>query len=171
MSKNKIFMFGLDFAGKSTLSEYIRKEEVLDDPKPTKTFNIEGMILQDLEFILWDAPGQLEYRKRWNKGILDTNILMFVLDTADKERFDEAKRELDRVINDLETRGAPLIVCFHKMDLEEAQSNFEEAKDTLQISHIDEREGYWFKTSVKTGKGIEPLKDKLVELVEKARWG
>ncbi|MFO8018061.1 MAG: ADP-ribosylation factor-like protein [Promethearchaeia archaeon] len=171
MAKNKIFMFGLDNAGKSTLSEYIRKEKVLDDPKPTKSFNINDMILDDLEYILWDVPGQIKFRKKWKKGVLDTNILVFVLDTADKERFDEAKKELYRVLNDLETRSVPLIVCFHKMDLDEAQSNFKEAKETLELSRIEEREGYWFKTSVKNGVGIDDLKDKLVDLVEKSRWG
>jgi small GTP-binding protein len=171
MAKNKIFLFGLDNAGKTTLSEYIREDKLLDDPKPTKSFNINGMILKNLEFIIWDAPGQTQYRKKWSKGILDTNILMFVLDTADEERLEEAKKELYRVINDLDTRGAPLIVCFHKMDLEEAESNLEKAKGTLKMSQINEREGYWFRTSVKTGEGIEPLKEKLVDLVEKARWG
>ncbi|MGV9171578.1 MAG: ADP-ribosylation factor-like protein [Promethearchaeia archaeon] len=171
MAKNKIFMFGLDNAGKTTLSEYIRKEKVLDDPQPTKSFNIGGMILESLDYVIWDAPGQLKYRQKWSKGILDTNILVFVLDTADKERFDEAKEVLYRVLNDLDTRGVQLIVCFHKMDLEAAQENFKMAKDTLQLSKIDEREGYWFKTSVKTGEGIEELKEKLVEVVEKSRWG
>ncbi|MFO8019268.1 MAG: ADP-ribosylation factor-like protein [Promethearchaeia archaeon] len=125
------------------------------------------MQFQSLE----NSPGQIQYRKKWSKGVLDTNILVFVLDTADKERFDEAKKELYRLLNNLDTRGAPLIVCFHKMDLDAAQENFEEAKDMLELSKIDKREGYWFKTSVKTREGIEELKEKLVEVVEKSRWG
>ena len=168
---NKVFLFGLDNAGKTTLSEFIREEKVLDDPEPTKSFNINSMIIKDLDFIIWDAPGQTKYRGKWGKGVLDTRILTFVLDTSDKERFEEAKRELDKVLSDSNTRGAPLIVCFHKMDLEEAKENFKEARGALKLPLIDERDVHWLKTSVKTGEGIEKLKDTLVEVVEKTRWG
>ncbi len=156
--KNKIFLFGLDNAGKTTILKLLKEDEIIENSDPTRQFDIVNMIIKDLNCYIWDAPGQIEYRKRWEKGVIDTDILIFLLDTADNERFSEAKKELERVLNELDTEGLPLIACFHKLDLKDAQDNLKEAIETLNLREIKERKVNWLKTSVYTKEGIEDLK-------------
>lgn len=171
MVNHKVFLFGLDNAGKTTLSNYIIDRTLLENPEPTKTVNINPIVLKDFDFIFWDAPGQERYRDKWSRQVLDTKILLFVIDTADKERIKEAKKELDKVLNDLETRGMPLIVCFHKMDLKEAQDNLTNAYATLRLKSIDDRDVYWIESSVYEEETMINVENQLVEIVEKSRWG
>ena len=166
----KVFLCGLDNAGKTTLANYIIDNVILKDPEPTRAFGIDYLILKGMDFIFWDAPGQTSYRKKWERGVMGSNFIMFVLDIADKERFAEAKKELDRVLEDYDTRGLPLIFCFHKMDLPDAHTNLPEAEATLKLVSIAERKVFPLKTSVRSGEGIEELKNLLVELVQKGRW-
>ncbi len=166
----KVFLCGLDNAGKTTLANYIIDNVILKDPEPTRAFGIDYLVLKGMDFIFWDAPGQISYRKKWERGVMGSNFLMFVLDVADKERFKEAKQQLNIVLEDYDTRGLPLIFCFHKMDLAEAQENLPEAEEILTLNTIVERKVFPLKTSVKSGEGIEELKSLLVDLVQKSRW-
>ncbi len=167
----KVFIFGLDNAGKTALTAYVKEEKVLDDPKPTVKFNIEQMIIDDLNFVLWDAPGQLKYRERWSRGIEGSNALVFVLDTSDSDRFEEAKRVLDKILDDFAVRTLPVLFCFHKMDLDAAKQNLNKAREVMKLPLITDHKVEPVKTSIKTGEGIEELKNKLVDAVENVRWG
>ena len=170
LNPNKIFVFGLDNAGKTTLTHFIRTGAKLDEPLPTKAFDITDFIIKDLDFRLWDAPGQLTYRKTWGKGLDSANFMLFILDTGDRSRWHEAKKELDKVLNDLETKQVPLIFCFHKMDIQASIDNYELAVDFFKIHLISERNVYSYFTSYDDLSTLEKLKGRLVELVEKGRW-
>ena len=91
--------------------------------------------------------------------MLESDLLIFVLDTADNERFDEAKMELDIILNNFDTKGIPIIICFHKIDLENARENIKEAFKILELREIKERKVNWLKTSVISSEGIEDLEE------------
>ena len=155
--KIKVFLFGLDNAGKTTLVKYLKEEEVEDNPSPTREFDVIKLVIENQNFFIWDAPGQIKYREQWERGVLDSDLLIYVLDTADGERFEEAKMELDIILNNYDTKGVPLIICFHKIDLEKAQKNLKDASKTMNLSKIKERKVNWLKTSVISKEGIEDL--------------
>ncbi len=169
MPQHKVFLFGLDFAGKTTIMNFI-KEEPETNTQPTISFVIDNLIIKNTEFIIWDAPGQINYREKWGRGVLDAVILLFVLDTADAERFIEAKEELYKVLNDYDTRRISLLFCFHKIDLEAAQNNYEKAQEIFELKKILERDVYQLRTSIKATESIEAIKNFLVEIIEKGRW-
>ena len=156
---NKIFIFGLDEAGKTTIVKYLKDKEILKNAQPTRTFEIINVIIEDLEFICWDAPGQTKYRDSWGeKGILETEILMYVVDASDKERFEESKTELLKILANAEVKDVPLIICFHKIDLEESQNNVNDAIEAFKSVEIEDRNVFWLKTSVNDNNSIEDLK-------------
>ena len=155
--KIKVFVFGLDNAGKTSLLKYLKEEEVVDDPSPTREFDVIKLVIENQNFFIWDAPGQVKYREQWERGVLDSDLLIFVLDTADKERFDEARMELDIILNNFDTKGVPIIICFHKIDLENAKENMKEAIKIIELHEIKERNVNWLKTSVISKEGIEDL--------------
>jgi len=87
---------------------------------------------------------------------------MFVLDTADNLRFEEAKREFYSILNDTNLKGVPLIFCFHKMDLVSAHENLIEAQNTFELNSIKERKVIFLETSILLKDSIEKLKEKMV---------
>ena len=148
---------------------------MLKKPEPGKTtptlgFNLNQLILNDVEYIVWEGGGQIAYRRRWGRGMMDSNILLFVLDTSAVERFEEAKKELDIVLNDLETREVPLIMCFHKMDLDKSKTNLPTAKGMFHPPLTDDRKVFQAETSIEDIETIEKLKDQLIEIIEQSRW-
>ena len=106
----------------------------------------------------------------WVDGYKASNLMLFVLDTAEKQRFPEAKQVLEKVLVDEETKGVPLVFLFHKMDTEAAKNNYNEAFEFFKASMtIGERDGYKLKTSVKQPKSIESIKTTIAKIVAKSR--
>lgn len=156
--KHKIFLFGLDKAGKTTLLKYLKDEEIIENPSPTREYDIISILVKDINFYIWDAPGQLQFRESWSEQVINSELLIFTLDLSDKKRFNEAKRELDKILHESSTKDMSLIVCFHKTDLKEAKANLKEAFETLKLSSMKRREVHWLKTSIRTAEGIEDLR-------------
>lgn len=52
-----------------------------------------------------------------------TQGLIFVVDCADRDRIDEARQELHRIINDREMRDAIILIFANKQDLPDGKSN------------------------------------------------
>jgi small GTP-binding protein len=170
---HKTFLFGLDRAGKTTILKCI-KGELDPRTKPTLAFNIDKLILDDIQYNIFDAPGQTKFRQMWSTGYNQAKILMYVLDISTPERFEEAHDEFETVIRKQETERVPLIFLFHKMDAEGARENQLEARKIFKlplISKETERPLYQFQTSMKNMDSIQEVKDSLVDIVQKARWG
>jgi small GTP-binding protein len=167
---NKIFLFGLDRAGKTALSRTIKGEEQCGTTRPTVAFDITKWMIKQTEFQVWDAPGQVRFRDIWDKGFHQANVLLFVVDAADTARFAEAKAEFDKVINNPETKGVPLMVCFHKIDLPEARANLQNVRAVFKLSQITNRKVTTFDTSIYGCEDIGRLKETLVDLLTQSRW-
>ncbi len=54
----------------------------------------------------------------WRNYYLGTQALIFVIDSADRKRIEDARKELIRIINDPEMKHAVLLVLANKMDVE-----------------------------------------------------
>jgi small GTP-binding protein len=130
MVNHKIFVYGIDKAGKTVISNYLATGELLENTKPTLSFSIYRVGIQRFNFAIWDAPGQTKLRKQWDKRSKNSNLLIFVLDTADNLRFEESKIAFLSTYQSIE---CPVIFCFHKMDLPEAKANLQEAKELFNL--------------------------------------
>jgi small GTP-binding protein len=169
MLPTKVFLFGIDNAGKTALAKTM-KDEATADTGPTLMFDITKMVIKNLEFAIWDAPGQVDFRETWEEGLDKAQVLLFVVDVTDMARFEEAKQELDKILNASETREIPLVICFHKMDLPEAASNYDMAREIFDVSSIPDRKVFSFDTSINQPETVTALKDKLAEIIQEARW-
>ncbi len=56
-------------------------------------------------------------RPLWRHYFTGTQGLIFVIDSSDHERIDEARRELEKILNDREMRTVSLLVLCNKQDL------------------------------------------------------
>jgi len=66
---------------------------------------------------LQDVGGQDKIRPLWRHYYTGTQGLIFVVDCADKERMDEARKELHKIVNDREMQSAIILVFANKQDL------------------------------------------------------
>jgi len=75
-----------------------------------------------VEFVIWDCGGQEHVRKLWKHYYIGTNGIVFVVDSADASRLEEARKELFKIMNDSSLAGAKLLVFANKQDMTHAMS-------------------------------------------------
>ena len=75
-----------------------------------------------------DVGGQDKIRPLWRHYFAGTQALIFVIDSEDRARIDEAQQELFHIINDPEMRNAVLLVFANKQDMPSAMSATELAE-------------------------------------------
>ena len=122
----KIILAGLDNAGKtSILTALDRKYEFEKDIvqlKPTIRVEYHKMNFLRNNAIFWDCGGQETYReiyKQYEDIYFDaTDLLIFVIDIQDSERFNNSLEYLDAILQFFAKNemNIPIIVTFHKFD-------------------------------------------------------
>merc|ERR1719363_23647 len=117
----RILMVGLDAAGKTTILYKLHLGEVVTTI-PTIGFNVETVEYKNINFTVWDVGGQDKIRKLWRHYYTNTQGLIFVVDSNDRERMDAARDELHRMLNEDELRDSVLLVFANKQDLPNAMN-------------------------------------------------
>lgn len=80
-------------------------------------FNVETVEYKNIQFTVWDVGGQDKIRPLWRHYFQNTQGIIFVVDSNDRERVGEARDELQRMLNEDELRDALLLVFANKQDL------------------------------------------------------
>merc|ERR1712147_221716 len=101
----KIVMVGLDAAGKTTVLYKLRLGEVVTTI-PTIGFNVETVEYKNINFTVWDIGGQDKIRKLWRYYYHNTQGLVFVVDSNDRDRIEDAREELMKILSEDEMREA-----------------------------------------------------------------
>ena len=78
---------------------------------------METVTYKNVKFNVWDVGGQDKIRPLWRHYYTGTQGLVFVVDSQDRERIDEAKQELHRILTDREMKECLLLVFANKQDL------------------------------------------------------
>ena len=87
---------------------------------------------------MWDVGGQDKIRPLWRHYFQNTQGLIFVVDSNDRERVVEAERELHNMLNEDELRDAVLLVFANKQDLPNAMSA-SELTEKLRLNSLHNR--------------------------------
>uniref|UniRef100_A0A5K3G4J8 ADP-ribosylation factor 1 n=1 Tax=Mesocestoides corti TaxID=53468 RepID=A0A5K3G4J8_MESCO len=149
----RILMVGLDAAGKTTILYQLKLGETAVTI-PTIGFNVETVSYKNVTFRVWDVGGQEVIRPLWRYYFNETNGIIFVVDSLDRDRLGEARRELDRLLADDLLRDAHLLVFANKQDLPCAMTA-KEVAEGLELQTIAARRK-WFvqETCAMNGSGI-----------------
>lgn len=162
----RILVLGLDNAGKTTILKKL-SEESIEDIEPTQGFNIKSINVMGFKINVWDIGGQKAIRKYWDQYIKDTDVLIYVVDSMDTARMEEAKEELDKLMKREQLSKCPVLIYANKQDLLGA-ADPAEITTTLQL----EATGRTFKIqacSAKTGDGLkEGMEWAMKQLVAKS---
>ncbi|KAK5772029.1 hypothetical protein PVK06_048290 [Gossypium arboreum] len=136
----RILMVGLDAAGKTTILYKLKLGEIVTTI-PTIGFNVETVEYKNISFTVWDVGGQDKIRPLWRHYFQNTQGLIFVVDSNDRDRVVEARDELHRMLNEDELRDAVLLVFANKQDLPNAM-NAAEITDKLGLHSLRQRHWY-----------------------------
>lgn len=111
------------------------------------------MDYKNVSFTVWDVGGQDKIRPLWRHYFQNTQGLIFVVDSNDKERILEARNELHRMLSENELQGATLLVFANKQDLPNAMS-ISEVTDKLGLHALRQRRWYIQSACATTGEGL-----------------
>ena len=154
--KNKdtrILMLGLDAAGKTTILYRMKLgEDILTIP--TIGFNVETIEYKGFNMNVWDIGGQDTIRNLWRYYFHNTQGLIFVVDSNDPGRLDEARNVLNSLLEEDELRDAILLIYANKQDLPNALKPNELAARLHLTFPSTQRPWFIQGTCAKTGDGI-----------------
>merc|ERR1712195_112601 len=112
----RILMVGLDAAGKTTILYKLKLGEIVTTI-PTIGFNVETVEYKNISFTVWDIGGQDKIRKLWRYYYTGTDGAIFIVDSSDRDRIEDAREELFGMLDNDEMRDAVLLVFANKQDL------------------------------------------------------
>ncbi|KAJ5204495.1 uncharacterized protein N7498_005374 [Penicillium cinerascens] len=148
----RILMVGLDAAGKTTILYKLKLGEIVTTI-PTIGFNVETVEYKNIQFTVWDVGGQDKIRPLWRHYFQNTQGIIFVVDSNDRDRIVEAREELQRMLNEDELRDALLLVFANKQDLPNAMSPAEITQQ-LGLQSLTRRAWFIQSTCATTGDGL-----------------
>ncbi|MHA1124242.1 MAG: ADP-ribosylation factor family protein [Candidatus Heimdallarchaeota archaeon] len=136
-----VAIVGLDGAGKTTIiNRLLRSDFKLT--RPTFGVSIEIYKYRSLEFVVYDLGGQTPLRESlWEKFVASADGLVFVLDSADKRRFDLAAEEFNNALS--YNKKAPILFLSNKIDLEDAASQAE-VLNIIDFSDLNRKQRSYF---------------------------
>lgn len=112
----RVLVIGLDRSGKSALISQLLNLPIEED-MPTQGSRLSMAEIGGKAYSIWEVGGDEKYRKTWTHFVQDTNLVMFVVDSTDKNRFQLASYELKKILADERLHGVPLIVVANKQDM------------------------------------------------------
>src|SRR3989338_9499596 len=99
----------------------------------------------------------------WERYCRGVNAIMFVLDAADPEKFDTARKELHDLIQKPPLAGIPLLVVGNKSDREDAVRSEQELSTIMQLHTIRDREVACYSISALNGTNIDRTLEWLID--------
>uniref|UniRef100_A0A673KX06 ADP ribosylation factor like GTPase 3, like 1 n=1 Tax=Sinocyclocheilus rhinocerous TaxID=307959 RepID=A0A673KX06_9TELE len=139
------------------LFSVIEKLKDVNTITPTQGFNIKSVTCDSMKLNVWDIGGQRKIRPFWKKYLENTDLLIYVIDSADKKRFEETGLELSELIDEENLKGVPLLIFANKQDLATA-SPASEIAEGLNLHTYRDREWQIQACSAVSGEGVQVCK-------------
>ncbi|MFW9950371.1 MAG: ADP-ribosylation factor-like protein [Candidatus Thorarchaeota archaeon] len=123
-SHKKLLMIGLDNGGKTSILSVIQEKfSIIKSLLPTRGVKREKLDFFGYPILSWDLGGQIQYREKlyFNRPELfftEVDIVLYVVDTQDSDRFPESAnyfKEVLKALNDL-NEHPPVLVVLSKSD-------------------------------------------------------
>ncbi|KAK4471616.1 hypothetical protein MN116_005027 [Schistosoma mekongi] len=149
----RILMLGLDAAGKTTILYRLKLGSSVSTI-PTVGFNVETVTYKNVKFNVWDVGGQEKIRPLWRHYFTGSQGLIFVVDSSDRDRIEEARQELHRIAADREMQDAVILVFANKQDLPNAMKP-NEIQECLKLTKLRDGRLWYVQPSIATtGEGL-----------------
>ncbi|KPM05838.1 ADP-ribosylation factor-like protein 4C-like protein [Sarcoptes scabiei] len=166
-------MVGLDSAGKTTALYQLKFEQYINT-LPTIGFNCEKVKLdfkkiKGVSFTIWDIGGQDKLRPLWIPYTRCTDGIIFVVDSVDEDRFEEARIELMRTLKFPQNAHVPVLILANKHDLPESK-NTDEITNSLGLNDLTGQHLWHIQSCCSiNGEGLEDGLEYLYEMILERR--
>jgi len=127
----RIIFLGLDNAGKTTLLHML-KDQRMSTHAPTLYPHSEELLIRNIRFQTFDLGGHETARRIWKDYFASIDGVVFLVDAADRTRFQEAREELHRLLAEPCLQEVPVLVLGNKIDIPVAASE-DELRHSLEL--------------------------------------
>uniref|UniRef100_A0A915IA76 ADP-ribosylation factor-like protein 2 n=1 Tax=Romanomermis culicivorax TaxID=13658 RepID=A0A915IA76_ROMCU len=158
----RVLFLGLDNAGKTTILRKICGEDT-STVEPTLGFSIRTVEKDGYKLNCWDVGGQQSLRTYWRNYFEETDGLIWVIDSADRQRLEDCKNELQKLLVEERLAGATLLVLANKQDLPGAL-HINQIRENLELDAIKSHNWRIFATSAL--KNDERLNANVLEAID-----
>ncbi|XP_072266491.1 ADP-ribosylation factor-like protein 14 [Pyxicephalus adspersus] len=165
----RILILGLDAAGKSTILYKFKFKEPFSTI-PTVGFNVEMIQTEKhLQLTIWDVGGQEKLRSLWCYYFENTDGLVYVVDSTNKETIDESKKEFQRILQNELIKNVPVVLLANKQDIPGALNADEITRKFNMKKYCSDRDWYVQPCCAISGQGLAEGFSKVSEFVKKSK--
>ncbi|MXQ87903.1 hypothetical protein E5288_WYG008815 [Bos mutus] len=150
--KHKVIIVGLDNAGKTTILYQFSMNEVVHT-SPTIGSNVEEIVINNTRFLMWDIGGQESLRSSWNTYYTNTEFVIVVVDSTDRERISVTREELYKMLAHEDLRKAGLLIFANKQDVKGCMT-VAEISQFLKLTSIKDHQWHIQACCALTGEGF-----------------
>ncbi len=147
----KIILLGIQNAGKTTILYRLSIGEFVNTT-PTIGSNVEEINYNNVKLQAWDLGGQESTRSVWDVYFVNTDAIIYVIDTHD-ETYDDSKTQFYKLLSNETLKNAVILIYANKQDLPGAKS----VAEIIQIYELDTiKDHIWHiqPCSAQTGEGL-----------------
>ncbi|XP_044517580.1 ADP-ribosylation factor-like protein 10 [Gracilinanus agilis] len=152
--ERQVLVLGLDGAGKSTILHCLSGHGAKERMAPTWGFNSVRLPTESFQMDLLEVGGSQNLRFYWKEFLSQADVLVFVVDSADRLRLPCARQELHMLL--AEDPDLPVVVVANKQDKSEALS-VAQLQQELDLQAFGQREFFLLPASIPpAGPGSSP---------------
>lgn len=160
------FFFGIAV---ECLNGSLRRRLLLNEvvvTAPTIGSNVEEVQFRNIKFVMWDLGGQESSRASWATYYKQTNAIILVIDSTDRDRVGLIKAELDRMLQNDSLKTAVLLLFANKQDVKGAMT-VAEISDALTLHNIKDHGWHIQESCALTGFGLTEGMDWIANNINK----
>ena len=150
-SNFKIIILGIQNAGKTTILYRLSLGQLVQTT-PTIGSNVEEISYNNVKLQAWDLGGQESTRSVWDVYFVNTDAIIYVIDTHDTN-YEESKNQFYKLLANEALKNAVILIYANKQDLAGAKK----VNEIVQIYELDSITNHiWHiqPCSAQTGEGL-----------------
>lgn len=160
----RILFVGLKHAGKTSICIRLSVGEFVEHITPTLHRPQDTVTFKNTTFSIWDLVDNEKRRPLWRHFYKNAQALVFVVDSTDSEKLDEASDVIKSLLAEQELSGTPFLILANKQDLPSAAS-VSNMSLKLELHEIVCRSWTIQGTSAVTGAGLDECLDWLDKIL------
>ena len=112
-----VSIFGLNNAGKTCILHALSGNYDFDCV-PTIGFAQQNMMYDNTKLTIYDLGGNPKFRSVWERYYAYIFGFLYVIDSSDREKFDESKDTLEKILSHPMMAGKPYVIIANKQDID-----------------------------------------------------
>lgn len=143
------------------------RDDKLIAHEPTRHPQNEELVIGNVRFNTHDLGGHAAARRLWRQYFAAVGGIVFLVDTTDHKRLEEAKLELSQLLTDDQLVGVPFLILGNKVDDVKNAVSEQQLKDALGIYTTCGKKT----TKAKLPEGVQPIEVFMCSVVKRFGYG